>query len=228
MYNGGHLQTKKSFQFGRFETMVLPAWGSGIISSFFLFHDSPDYKTNWQEIDFEFLGRNTNAIDTNVIHTLLGKADKNVNVKHNIMDKRTSDVFWKLSIEWTHNFVTWYINDSPIRKMNIALNLPMKLMLNLWVSDDINWAGEINAKILPQRSAYKYVRYSAYENGQFVFKWQDDFISLDSSRWYIGLHNQDKTQFVNTNVLNNGDLILKLTDATQMPLSHPPPQVQTI
>ena len=38
-YRGGELRTDQSFQYGRFETRMKAAPGSGVVNSFFLFRD---------------------------------------------------------------------------------------------------------------------------------------------------------------------------------------------
>ena len=196
---GGHLQTKEAFTYGRFECSMKPAYGSGIISSFFTFYDGSDFRTNWNEIDFEFLGRNTNAIDTNIIRTVNGYTDKNINVKHVALNKRSSDVFWKITLEWYPDIVVWRVNDVVIRTMSVVLSRPQKLMMNIW-ADSSSWAGEFNRGLLPQVALYDYASYSKYINGLFVPVWRDDFNTIDLSRWMFGTWNQGQTTLVKENV----------------------------
>jgi endo-1,3-1,4-beta-glycanase ExoK len=188
--------------------MFKPAYGSGIVSSFFTFYDGKDFPTNWSEIDFEVLGRNTNQIDTNVIRTVKGYTDKNALSKRQVLSKRASDVFWKLCIEWTPEYIVWRVNDIVIRDLAIKLRSPQKIMMNIWKSDSVGWAGEFNAGMLPQEAEYKYVRYSSLD-GQF---WQDNFNFLDNDRWQIADWPIEGTQMVKENVsLRDGNLVLKLT-----------------
>ncbi len=211
MYSGSHVQTRESFLYGRFETMVNPAFGSGIISSFFLFSDTTDYKVNWAEIDFEFLGRNTNQADTNVIQTIGGVTDKNVGVKKHVLNKRSEDTFWKLSIMWEPKRIVWSINDITVRELKVSINKPMKLMMNLWASDNANWAGEVSPGLLPQSCEFLYVRYSSYVANMFLYEWQDEFFDLDKSRWYLGDWKIGQTILSPMNILyRESKLILSL------------------
>jgi beta-glucanase (GH16 family) len=208
---GGHVQTNEKFLYGRFETMMCPAFGSGIVSSFFLFDDSPGFQTKWNEIDFEFLGRNTNQVDTNIIRTLNGHNDKSGLVKQITLDRRSSDVFWKLGIEWFPDRVKWYINDIGVRVWYGKLDQAQKLMMNIWVGNPA-WAGEYKTGVLPQVAFYKYVRYSAYQDGKFVYKWQDDFTNQDTKRWTIATWPLEGTNLVKENAQFgiNGQLVLTL------------------
>lgn len=207
---GAQLQTREKFLYGKFETMIKPAFGSGIVSSFFLFNDAGDFKSNWCEADFEFLGRHTNSIDLNVIKTIAGVTDKNINVTHNLLPKRSADVFWKLALEWLPGSVTWKINDVPVRMLNVQLNTPMKLIANIWIGNPV-WAGVFSDGLLPQTATYEYVRVSSYENGQFVLKYQDSFNSLDENRWLAASWQLETTTLAKENVsVVDGKLILKL------------------
>ncbi len=210
MTQGAQIQTREAFLYGRFETLMKPAYGSGIVSSFFTFNDV-DFQLNWNEIDFEFLGRNTNLIDTNLIRTFLGITNKNINVKYTTLNKRSESAFWKLCIEWTPDIIRWKINDVIIRSEMASLRVPQKLMMNIWQGSP-EWAGEFNGGILPQKATYKYVKYSRYENDQFVPAWMDRFTELNEERWYVALHNTGLTQLVKENVaIVNNNLVLNLT-----------------
>lgn len=209
MYNGGHLQTRESFLYGRFECSMMPSFGSGIISSFFTFFDGANFSKNWNEIDFEFLGRHTNNINTNAIKTVNGFTDKNTNVRQITLNNRSSDLFWKLCIDWTPGRIVWKINDIVIRTANIDLKSPQKLMMNTWIGTSA-WTGEFNSNLLPKTTLYEYVQYSAYKNDTFVFKWRDEFEKLDLTRWYIAEHIMDGTQFTKENVFLSGNKLCLL------------------
>lgn len=212
MSTGGAIQTREAFLYGRFEAMVRPAFGSSIVSSLFMFSDKLGFQSDWNEIDWEWLGRNTNCVNTNLIRTVNHYTDFNVNIKQIILNKRSEDVFWKVGIEWHPLYIKWILNDVVIRTINISINTPMKIMANCWASSSVGWAGESNFGILPQVSSYEYIRYSAYENGKFVYKWQDQFDTLDLNRYYIPEHTQGLTTFNKSNVLvKDGRLLLKLS-----------------
>jgi beta-glucanase (GH16 family) len=205
------VQTNEAFLYGRFETMVQPAFGSGIVSSFFLFDDTPGFQNKWNEIDFEFLGRNTNQVDTNIIRTVNNYTDKNKNVQGIPLNARASDKFWKLCIEWHPDKVIWKIDDQVVREWAGKLSQRQKLMMNIWVGNPA-WAGEYKTGVLPQVAFYKYVRYSAYQDGKFVYKWQDDFTNQDTKRWTIATWPLEGTNLVKENAQFgiNGQLVLTL------------------
>jgi len=209
---GAQLQSRESFLYGRFETMMRPAFGSGIVSSFYLFNDELGFQNNWNEIDFEILGKNTNSIDSNVIKTIGGVTDNNLNVKHHTLAQRSSDAYWKLSISWTPTTVTWHLNDVIIRVLEIAIKKPMKIMMNIW-KGKASWAGEFNSGLMPQYATYEYLRFSQYINGKFEYVFQDDFHAIDASRWWIATHKTGDTMFVKDGVsIYNSKLLLTLRE----------------
>ena len=63
-YRGGELRTEAAFRYGRFETRMKGAPGSGVVNSFFLYRDywaeGLDGAQHWNEIDIELLGQYTN------------------------------------------------------------------------------------------------------------------------------------------------------------------------
>src|SRR6185369_803329 len=64
-YSGAELRTKDAYLYGRFETRMRSAAGSGLLSSFFTYSDA-SYPT-WNEIDLEILGRYANENQFNHI-----------------------------------------------------------------------------------------------------------------------------------------------------------------
>lgn len=198
--HGAQLQSRDSFLYGKFECMLRPGYGSGIVSSFFLFNDDPGFQKNWAEVDLEFLGRNTNQVDTNVIRTVGTVTDKNVNVQHHTLGKRSSDLFWKLSIEWLPDRVIWKVNDAAVRTLHVQISKKMKLMMNVWASSKPGWAGDFHPGLLPQHALYEYVRVSSFVNGEFILQYQDSFKFLDLQRWMVADWMIDNTVFVKGNV----------------------------
>lgn len=211
MIRGSQIQSREQYTYGRFECSIRPAFGSGIISSFFLFNDEKGFQDNWQELDFEFLGRNCNQVDTNIIQTVNHAADFNKAVKYHVFPKRSSDVYWKLKIEWTPFNIRWFVNDFQIRIAPVNLTKPMKIMLNIWKSDDKQWAGDFHEGLLPQIARYKMVKYSSYKDGKFTPVWDDRFLFFDEQRWYRAEHSLDSTKLTPSNVIVNNGLTLKLT-----------------
>jgi beta-glucanase (GH16 family) len=214
MYKGSEVRTKDKYQFFNAECMMMPAEGSGIISSMFSFYDGADFKTNWDEIDFEFKGKNTNQVDLNLLRTVNYYIDRNVNVKQIVLPERSSARFWKLGIESTPSGITWKIDDKVVSTTTTPMISPQKIIFNIWASDDKNWAGETYPNYPTKQMQVSYFRLSKWNNGNFEFLYQDEFngTTLDLTKWDYGTHKLDSTQLVKENVsISGGSLLLNLT-----------------
>jgi len=211
MTSGSNINTRESFLYGRFECLMKPAYGSGIVNSFFLFDDTIGFQKKWSEVDFEFLGRHTNSVDTNLIQTVNGITDKNVNVRHTVLNRRSSDAWWKLTLEWIPDKITWKVNDIVIRTSQIKLSQRMKLMMNIWQGGS-NWAGDFDKGLLPQIASYEYVEYFEYSNKGFIHKWRDSFHSIDKNRWYLPTFILGETQLFESGAsIDSNKLVLRLS-----------------
>jgi beta-glucanase (GH16 family) len=60
-YIGASVRRKKPTRYGLYEAVIMPARGAGVITGFFTY-TGPHYGTRHDEIDIEFLGKNTRQI----------------------------------------------------------------------------------------------------------------------------------------------------------------------
>ena len=146
-YKGGELRTEDSFQYGRFEVRMKSALGSGVVSSFFTYRDfwaeGLTSSSNWNEIDFEWLGMYDDKVQTNLIiqneWDLPDLVDLNVN---------PHDDFHVYAIEWTPNSVKFFIDDQLIRTIDNfyadSLYHSQKLMMNIWQPTYVDWVGTLS------------------------------------------------------------------------------------
>lgn len=141
------------FLYGRFENRMKVSKVSGIVSAFFLYRYNP-----WQEIDIEFLGKDTTKIQTNIFFNP-GKDGDKINGKDAPyghpktfdLGFDAGDDFHTYAIEWDKNEVRWYVDDRLLDRRQTALktpNLPMQLMMNAWPSCSPEWSGPIDANSL--------------------------------------------------------------------------------
>ena len=224
-YRGGELRTNQSFQYGRFETRMKAAPGSGVVNSFFLYRDywaeGLNGSEHWNEIDIELLGRYDNRVTTNlIIQNMWDLPDQTVvsfNPKEN---------FHNYAIEWTPTYIAFFVDDMLIRYINNfyvdSLYHHQKLMMNIWQPTAVNWAGSFDESTLPSYAFYDWVKYYAYvpgtgnagTNNNFIELWKDDFDDYDRDRWSKASHSFDgnNADFTYANVeFEYGYMILCLT-----------------
>ncbi|MDZ7269573.1 MAG: family 16 glycosylhydrolase [candidate division KSB1 bacterium] len=220
-YRGAELRTRTPITYGRCEVRMKSAAGSGVISSFFTFHDgSSNPLANWNEIDIEIPGRHQNQVQFNTITP--GQVN---HVFTSMTAFNPHAAFHVYAIEWTPDYVAWFIDGYEVHRQTEAhiatLTRPQKIMMNLWPPAAVDWAGALNPAVLPVYAYYDWVKYYAYTPGQgdnFTLQWTDDFTAWDQNRWSKATHTWEgnNSNFIPDNVVFlNGYLILCLTTSTQ-------------
>lgn len=167
-YVSGEVRTLETFLHGRFETRVKFAAGSGVVSSLFTFYDhfsDPALDENWNELDIEFLGGHPETIHFNVIHF----SDAGYKTMHQAGAETPfdpADDFHVYTIDWLPNVVHFYVDGdllhSQTNQIEEHLNLPQKLMMNVWPVQNTpglnEWAGEFDESALGTAAYYDWVR----------------------------------------------------------------------
>ncbi len=220
-YKGAEYRTKATYLYGRFEVRMKPAHRSGVVSSFFTYHEISNIK-DWNEIDIENIGRYDDQIQFNTITS---------NITNHVRNQPTGfnpyADYHVYAFEWTPFYVAWFIDGKEVYRQTDShvgtLNKPQKIMMNLWVSDAADWVGSWNDYSLPAFAYYDWVKYYSYTPGagsygtdnNFKLNWKDDFNDFDSGKWQKATHtfNGNLVDFLPANIVfKNGKMILCLTD----------------
>ncbi|HPR87911.1 MAG TPA: family 16 glycosylhydrolase [bacterium] len=224
-YWGAEYRTREAFLYGRFETSCKPPRGNGILASFFTYHDITD-STDWNEIDYEILGRYSDDVQV----TSIGPGQKWRN-SHHAVDFVPQDGFHTYAFEWTPEYIAWFIDGAEIYRQDQAhirqFKYPQKIMMNLWSSESAGWVGPWDDRILPLFAWYDWVSYASYTPGagntgsgnNFTQQWRDDFDRWDAVRWTMGTHtfNGNRVTFRKENVVfRDGCMVLCMTKGTDL------------
>ncbi len=154
-YTAAEIYTKEEFLYGKFVVNMKPADGNGLVSAFFTYTTASPLN----EIDIEMLGKDNSFITTNY-----WTSAKNKYAETFQMDFNASSEFAEYVIEWTPNYIKWYVNNQLIRTVNEDIPyLPQRIYLNLWISDNEDWVGKVDDSNLPVHAEFDYVKYFAYE-----------------------------------------------------------------
>lgn len=190
---GGAIRTDETYLYGRFETRMRSAAGSGVVSSFFMYN--LDGNCNWpvenNEIDIEMTGISEDIYFTTHYPGPWFHSDS-YDVSFNPHLQMHDYAF-----EWEPGIVRWFVDGNlvNVQAQSFVADLihPMPIIMNLWAVDAPSWAGPWDPAILPVTSAYEYVKCYAYTPGagnygtsnNFTHLWTDDFNAYDSDRWTI-------------------------------------------
>lgn len=140
-YVGGSVRRKEVTGFGRYEVVLQPMRGAGVVTGFFTY-TGPHYGTRHDEIDIEFLGKNTRQI-----HLALF-VDGQMWNKFIDLDFDAADAPHSYAFEWGRDAVRWYVGDEIIYERR-AVDGPVpavagRLFANIWAADPAikAWSGE--------------------------------------------------------------------------------------
>ena len=166
-YSSASIASNHLYQFGRFEVEMKPAKVDGVITAFFLHRNNP-----WQEIDFEFLGRDTTKVLANVYFNP-GDDGSNCNFGNRgtpaIIDLNfdAAEDYHQYAIEWEPHEMRWYVDNQLVHVRSSweptpVPNLPMQLYFNFWPSRSEELAGRLGDDKLPINSYVKSVTISSW------------------------------------------------------------------
>lgn len=137
----GELQSQEMFRYGYFEVRMRVPRGSGTGVGFFTF-TRPGGRETWQEIDVEFVGRNTRDVEL-TYH----RAGRSRSLRLTLPFDAADD-FHTYAFEWTPEGVRWYIDNQlaheEIGRGAELLNAPQRLYLMLFASRIEVWAGRMD------------------------------------------------------------------------------------
>lgn len=130
----GEMQSPDNYSYGRYEVIMRPARGSGIVSSFFTYTGAY-FGDPHDEIDIEFLGKDTTQVHFNYFRKGKTGADEIFDLP---FDAAEADRLY--AFEWTPEGITWFVEGVPYYKTpanDAGLPVaPGKIYLNAWAGED--------------------------------------------------------------------------------------------
>ena len=229
IYKGAEIYSNSSVLYGKFEMCMQASKASGVLSTFFLYKNGSEIQgAGWEEIDIEIFGKN-NALSfqSNIITGTAG-ATINSEAVHNSSTSLADD-FHTYSLEWTPDYIAWYLDGVQVRKTNKNAQVdscykPMSYRFNTWISNSIPWVGAFDANTLPLHQFVESLSYSSYTKGtgdngsDFTLAWTDDFSSFNTARWSKAnwTFNGNLVDYDPANAIaQSGKLALSITPAAQ-------------
>jgi beta-glucanase (GH16 family) len=65
------------------------------------------------------------------------------------------------TLEWIPGQITWFLDGEKMytaSDKNIP-HLPQQIMMNIWINNNPDWAGELDESAMPTYAEYDYVKY---------------------------------------------------------------------
>ncbi|WP_265519659.1 glycoside hydrolase family 16 protein [Nitratireductor luteus] len=138
-YACGEIQTNTRFSYGTYEARIQAVAGSGMNTGFFTYI-GPAHGQPWDEIDFEFLGKDPSKVQLNQYVSGKGGNEKLVPVPGGAHES-----FNDYAFVWEKDRIRWFINGELVHEVNDPDLVPSqasKIYLSLWASDNMeSWLG---------------------------------------------------------------------------------------
>ena len=156
-FTSASIATRRRYLYGRFVAEVRPSNISGLITGIFLHRNAPR-----QEIDLEFLGKDTTKVLANVYYN---PGDEGTKLEYGyrgtpaLIDLGFDATleFHRYEIEWCSDFIRWRVDGRLIHERVMweptpIPHLPMQFNINLWHSRSKELAGNLATGNLPGQS----------------------------------------------------------------------------
>ena len=138
---GAEVQRKAATGYGRYEVIMTAARGNGIISSFFTY-TGPYFGDPHDEIDFEFLGRDTTKVWLNRFVDGKKLPGKWVDLGFDSAEEPHLYAF-----DWLPDRIVWYVDGRELMRVTsdekAIPSHPSKIYINIWGGGpaQTNWSG---------------------------------------------------------------------------------------
>ena len=137
---GASIRRDTPSHYGRYEAVLHPARGVGIVTGFFTY-TGPHYGTRHDEIDIEFLGQDTTQVQ------VAWFVDGHLRSRKIPLGFDAADHPRRYAFEWHPDRLRWFVEDTMIFEVTEADSplpkVPSYLFANLWAVDKsvASWAG---------------------------------------------------------------------------------------
>lgn len=165
-FKGASVRRHSKTSYGRYEAVIQPARGAGVVTGFFTY-TGPYYGDRHDEIDIEFLGKNTRQIH------LATFVDGKLWNKFIDLGFDASDRPRRYAFEWFPDRIVWSVEGRVIYvKQSSEGSIPQKpgmLFANIWAADPSikSWSG-VGDKNLEARAKFQEIRFQTQEPSRAV------------------------------------------------------------
>lgn len=167
-FSAGAVASKDRYLYGSFAATLQPSNVSGLITGLFLHRNGPR-----QEIDIEFLGKDTTKMLINVFYN---PGPEGTKLEYGYRGTPTTiDLGFDASlsphvyeIEWLPNAIIWKVDGCIVYQRFVwgptpIPDLPLEFNINLWHSRSVEFAGRLDTSALPARTSITTVEVEALD-----------------------------------------------------------------
>lgn len=156
-YSGGEYRSKDFYGYGLYEVSMKPIKNDGTVSSFFTY-TGPSDNNPWDEIDIEFLGKDTTIVQFNYFTD--GEGD------HEYIHELgfdASEEFHTYAFEWQPDKIVWLVDGEEVHSAEESIPVTEgKIMMNAWCGSGVDgWLKPFDDTALPVTAEYEWVSFTA-------------------------------------------------------------------
>lgn len=166
-YSSGVFRTNQFYGYGRYEVRMKPAKVQGTVSAFFTYTNSSEFAGDpWDEIDIEFLGKDTTKLQLNYFKGGTGGHEKVVDLGFD-----ASSAYHDYAFEWTPTAIRWFVDNKLVHTVTgTTATLPsheMRIFANLWPAVGVDdWTGKFTYPGTPVKAYYESISFTPLKQGQ--------------------------------------------------------------
>lgn len=155
-YAGGEYRSNDFYGYGYYETRLMAAKGSGLVTGFFTYTGPSDGNPH-DEIDVEILGKNTTQMQLNYWTN---------GVEHPVVIDLGFDAALAMhtyAFEWSASTIKWYVDGVLVHTedgSNGTLpSTPGRIMANVWACGAATWCGDFDTAVLDTYADFDWIGY---------------------------------------------------------------------
>lgn len=154
-WSGGEYRTRDFYHYGTYEVRMKPIKNDGVVSSFFTY-TGPSDSNPWDEIDIEFLGKDTTKVQFNYFTNGVGDHEFIYELGYD-----ASEEFHVYGFEWLEDSITWYVDGVAVHTATKEIpSTPSKIMMNVWPGTGVDvWLNAFDGKV-PLQGQYDWFQYT--------------------------------------------------------------------
>lgn len=158
-YSGGEFRSRDFYGYGRYEVSMKPIKNDGVVSSFFTY-TGPSDNNPWDEIDIEFLGKDTTIVQFNYFTNGVGEREFIYDLGFD-----ASEEFHTYAFEWHKDKIIWFVDGKAV--YTAYENIPSvkgKIMMNAWCGTGVDeWLNPFDDSSLPLTAEYEHFSFTPFD-----------------------------------------------------------------
>ncbi|WP_437728326.1 family 16 glycosylhydrolase [Sorangium sp. So ce861] len=166
-FRGVEMRSRETLTYGKIEASARFAQGSAVVSSLVLIY-TPWPPDDWNELDIEFLGKNTDRVQFNHMVNIppADPATGHLQFPELVtLDFNPAAGFHDYAIEWVPGEARFYVDGALMHTATeemARMVLPQNILLTIWASGSPGWAGPVDSSTAPTRAEYDWLRVYRY------------------------------------------------------------------